>query len=684
MIPDPLLKKFRYELILAGIILLSGFLYFYNLSQNGYSNTYYAAAVRSILSNPAVMLWGSFDPAGFVTVDKPPVAIWVQTVSAVIFGYTGWALILPQAVAGVCSVLLLYLVISRSFGKPTGLIAAFVLTITPIAVAVGRTNNLDGLLVFVLLLAFITAMEAWRRGSLPLLVATAILVGIGFNIKMIEAFAVVPAFFGIYLLSKPIPLKTRIAHLAGAGAVLLVISFSWAVMVDMTPADQRPYIGSSEHNSALELIFGYNGLSRIIGKADQPGDGTGGFNRTMTSQGFQGMPGGEMPAAPPFMDGNFTPGGNSPAPGNLSAGPGQSGAGMPSPGPGGMNEGGTPGLFRLGNEEMAAQISWLIPFALIGALVWLRRPSLAWLRDLSEQEIVVLASLLWLIPELGYFSLSSGHFHRYYLVMVAPPLAALVAIGAVRMHREYRDTGMKGWLLVLAIPVTGIVQAFILRYTPDFSGFLPWGILSVSLVAGAVLAALRFHHLQNRTPVITGVIVLVCALLLVAPAIWSCTPLLSAGNGAIPVAGPDLGQGRGMPGGQMPGMGHENTDYEGLISYLQSHRGNETYLAGVTSANSGGSELIVRTGEAVMAIGGFSGSDSILTNETLQEMVHAGDIRYFFLSQHMRGGPGTSSAEAISWIPDSCAVVPDSDWNTNSSADTRSGRGNVLYDCRGA
>ncbi|HWQ66138.1 MAG TPA: glycosyltransferase family 39 protein [Methanospirillum sp.] len=666
---DHILKKYCYELTLVGIILVAGFLYLVNLSQNGYSNPYYAAAIKSMLTNPAISIWGSFDSAGFVTVDKPPVALWVQMTSVLICGYTGWALILPQALAGIISVILLYLVISRSYGKPSGLIAAFVLTITPIAVAVGRTNNLDGLLVCVLLLAFITAIEAWRRGSLLWLTMTAILVGIGFNIKMIEAFAVIPAFFGIYLLSRPIPLKKRILHLACAGAVLVVVSFSWAVMVDLTPSGERPYIGSSENNSALELIFGYNGLSRIIGKTDPLNERTEGFNRTMTplnqkdDQAGDGM-GGEP--IPPSSDRE------------------EIRSGIPSPGMGGPDEAGSPGLLRLGNEQMAGQITWLLPFALIGLLAWIRRPVLSRIQNLTEQEILLCALLLWLVPELAYFSLSSGHFHLYYLVMVAPPLASLVGIGAVSLYQEYLHADIRGWLLVLAIPVTGIVQSLILLRTPEFSGILPWIILSGSLLIGGILAWIRARDLNITRRRVTQIVALGIGILFIAPALWSCTPLLSPGSGSIPVAGPDQNTGDSGPGGQNPGMPSQGTVNQDLIKYLQSHAQNETFLVGVESANAGGSDLIVKTGEAVMALGGFSGRDQILSKEALQERIRQGEIRYFFLTRHGGGMPGDSSEGVTTWIADTCPVVPDSEWNTNPTSNTTERRERVLYDCRSA
>lgn len=208
------IARSRTGILLALILLLAGILNIWNIWNQGITNAYYAAAVRSMLENPSWIFFNSFDAAGFVTVDKPPVGLWVQIASAAVFGFSGWALVLPQALAGVGSVALVYAIVSRPFGKTAGLISVLVLAITPIFVAVSRNGTMDGLLIFVLLLAVWIVLKAARENSLPLLLLAAALVGVGFNIKMIQAFIVVPAILAVYLLgAQDTPLKKRVGHL---------------------------------------------------------------------------------------------------------------------------------------------------------------------------------------------------------------------------------------------------------------------------------------------------------------------------------------------------------------------------------------------------------------------------------------------------------------------------------------
>ncbi|MDO9326837.1 MAG: glycosyltransferase family 39 protein, partial [Methanoregula sp.] len=354
--------KNQAEILLCAILLLSGFLNFWNLWNTGFSNTYYAAAVRSMLENPGVAFFNSFDAAGFVTIDKPPVGLWVQCLSAALLGYSGWALELPQALAGVGSVALVYAIVSRPFGKPAGLVSAFALAVTPIFVAVSRNGTMDGLLIFVLLLALWVALKAAREQSLPLLLISVFLIGIGFNIKMIQAFIVVPAVFVIYLMGMRNSSRKKIfLHLGLALLVLAATSLSWAVAVDLVPASQRPYIGGSGDNTVLGLIVNYNGLHRLengqsggngvpggapVGNTIQPG-GPGGVaftvdlprNRTAGSRMNDNAAGSGM-APPDQGQGQFPQGGPSGAPPTASVTGDARGGGM-------MDNSGTPGLFRL-------------------------------------------------------------------------------------------------------------------------------------------------------------------------------------------------------------------------------------------------------------------------------------------------------------------------------------------------
>src|SRR5579875_3012835 len=409
----------RWETGALGLILaVAAFLNCFELSKEGWANTYYSAAVKSMLQSWHNFFFVSFDPGGFVTVDKPPLGFWVQTASAKLFGFHGWSILLPEALAGVGAVALTFFIVRRVVGSVAGLLAALVLAVTPITVATSRNNTIDTLLVFTLLLGAWALLKATERGSLRWLLLALALVGLGFNIKTLEAYLVLPAFVAIYFLAAPVSRWTRIWHLALAGVVLLVISLSWMTAVDLTPASQRPYVGSSQHNSELELALGYNGIQRLLGH----GAGGGSNNRPSATastgstiaagqtgnaaaggSSAAGVPGQPSAAgAAPAANGApaVAQGGAGGAPGG---GPGGNG------GPGGYGENGNPGILRLFDQQLGGQIAWLIPLAAIGAVV-------AWgsgLRRLNRRQQTILLFGLWLLTGAAFFSVA-GFFHRYY------------------------------------------------------------------------------------------------------------------------------------------------------------------------------------------------------------------------------------------------------------------------------
>ncbi len=269
-------KKRELDIVLILILLASAFLNIYNIWKDDTVNPYYTAAVTSMMQSFHNFFYASFDAAGFITVDKPPITYQIQTISALIFGMHGWSVILPQALAGVGSVLLMYLLIKPTFGKTAARIASFVMACTPIAVAVARTNNVDALLVFFLLLATWLLFKAIRKGKLIWLLAAFFVVGVGFNTKMLQAYMILPAFLLFYLIAANATIKKKIISLVSALAVLAAVSLSWPLIVDNIPASKRPYIGSSQTNSVLELAFGYNGIQRLTGQ--NSGGGQGGSN----------------------------------------------------------------------------------------------------------------------------------------------------------------------------------------------------------------------------------------------------------------------------------------------------------------------------------------------------------------------------------------------------------------------
>jgi 4-amino-4-deoxy-L-arabinose transferase-like glycosyltransferase len=568
MMPADIIKKYPAEIALCAILCLSAFLNLWNIGTGGFSNAYYAAAVKSTLVNPVAGFFNSLDPAGFITVDKPPVGLWVQAAFAAVLGFSGWVLILPQALAGVGSVALIYFIVSRPFGKPAGLVAAFALAVTPISVAIARNGTMDMQMIFVVLLAVWAALKAAREQSLPWLLCAAVLVGVGFNIKMIQAFIVVPAILIVYLLATTdFSWKKRVIHLGLAVLVLLAVSLSWALVVDSIPKDQRPFVGGSDDNTELGLILNYNGAHRLgIGDSSGPGGSSGplagGSSGGLSSAGPGGSPGSPGSASAP-------PGGSS------SQGPGQGtgrgnaagSSGMSSGGPGGMGGGGTDksssGLFRLFQNDLAGDIGWLLVFALIGVLAWAKKPrslSLSGIKEagyFSERGLTLLAMLLWLVPGLIYFSFTSGFWHDYYIATLAPPLAALVGIGAVGMYQEYVTGSRAGWLLVIAVLATGLVQAYFLGKVTGLAGSLSPFILAATLICAGLLALMMI-----RTTMVPGIhrghiLAIAIAILLIAPLAWSCTQLPGGNSGNLPSASLSGGSGGSMggggPGGSMSG-----------------------------------------------------------------------------------------------------------------------------------
>jgi 4-amino-4-deoxy-L-arabinose transferase-like glycosyltransferase len=643
--------KYRAEILLAGILALSAFLNIWNLWNQG-GNAYYAAAVRSALVNPWAGFFGSVDPAGFITIDKPPVGIWVQALFAAVLGYREWICVLPQALAGTGCVLLIYGIVSRPFGKPAGLVSALALAVTPIFVAIARNETMDAQMIFVILLAVWAALKAARERSLPYLLGAAALAGLAFNIKMIQAFIIVPAVFGIYLWGAAgLAWRQRILHLALAAIVLLAASLSWALVVDAIPADQRPYIGGSGDNTVLGLIVNYNGIHRLgiggTGMGGGPGGSSGSFtdgmsrpdrtNRSAEATGQAASPpagsgdsAGGIAGTPPGMPAssgstaatggpagmglaNSTTGAPDPSPAsfagpgngagvNTGTAPGMSGSppgGMPAAGQGvrqgpagmqqsssgisglfslsgtgggGMNSGGSPGFFRIFRDGLAGDIAWLLIFALIGVLAWVRRPENLSLDGISragymnEKSLTILAFLLWLVPGLLYFSFTTGFWHDYYIATIAPPIAGLVGIGAAGMYDRYTAGGRAGWLLVAAVLVTGLLQVLFLSYDAVWAGPLLPLVLAETIVCTVLLAWVQVHRSGPLAVHRAKIVALALAVLFIAPLVWSFTPMLNGNGGTMPTAGPSGSRGSGPGQSNVFGIaGPGNVGYGALI-----------------------------------------------------------------------------------------------------------------------
>jgi 4-amino-4-deoxy-L-arabinose transferase-like glycosyltransferase len=641
-----IIESKRETFLLSLILMLSAVLNFANIGIEGYANTFYAAGVKSMMMNFKNFFFASFDPAGFVTIDKPPLGFWIQTISAKLFGFNGWSIILPQALSGVISVWVIYYLVKRSFGSFSGLIAALCLAVTPIFVASSRNNTIDNLLVLALLLACWALSIAAENGKLKYLIVSLVLVGIGFNIKMIEAYMVAPALYITYLLSSALPYKKKITHLVLGTVILLVVSLSWAVITDLVPAGNRPYIGSSTNNSVMQLIIGHNGLQRV-------GLGENNFGRGQRQPGLlnnekpqTGL--GQVPTATHS---------------------GQYGMGATS----------KPSILRLfSKNNMSDQIGWLLPLALIGFAVAAIEEKFKFPFD-NKRKLSLLLWFMWLLPEFIYFSVSKNITHTYYLTTMAPSIAALVGIGFTALWKLFKEGGWKTWILATAFIANGLVEILILSYNYSTSngyktlilitGFL--GILFSIILALVNIPRTKKQSKQNNTKdkKLNKILISIAFMgLLIAPTVWSFTPMFHSMNGSSPSAGLELFSSR-QRGNSIV------TDNSKLIKFLEANRKNEKYLVEVPSAMTYGSDLILKTGEPVLTLGGFMGSDPILTVDQFKQLVADGAIRYAMATggsnrgMGMTGVMGSNSNTAImSWIKANGKAVPDSEWKDSTSS----------------
>ncbi|MFC0026165.1 glycosyltransferase family 39 protein [Neobacillus cucumis] len=551
----------RVDYLLVGILLFSLGLNFYNLNNAG-TNTYYTAAVKSMMQNFHAFFYASFDPEGFITVDKPPVALWIQTLSAKIFGLSDFSVLLPEALAGVISVFLMYILVKPKFSRTAGLLSSLVLACSPIFVAVVRTNNVDSILILTLLIAAWAVMKAVDQKKLGWLILSVTLIGVGFNIKMLQAYMVVPAIFLFYWMAVKLTWKKRLLHLIAATVVMAGISLSWAVAVDSVPASERPYIGSSQTNSVLELAFGYNGIQRLLGQnkgtksmgsastAVQNKDNSSTTNTSNgqtpsnqsaaasgQAQGTQGTAASsnQGTAVTDSSSNTQAPMGNG-APPNLQVGMG----GKMGGGTGGMFGTGTAGPLRLFSSELSGQISWLLPFilfAVIGLFAEFRKT-----KKFDMRIKFAAFWLTWLIPMMIFFSMAQ-FFHQYYLSMMGPAIAALVGIGWTMLWNYFTtNDGWKSGLLPCGILTTFLFEALILNQNSQ-SKFLVVG----TVLVGVILFILMVQRMKKETysPALPMAALLA---LLILPLYWTGITINKTNNASTPIAGPGSGMG-GMGGG---------------------------------------------------------------------------------------------------------------------------------------
>ncbi|GGF35192.1 glycosyltransferase family 39 protein [Williamsia phyllosphaerae] len=631
-VADGVVHRIAFVALLVGTAVL----YLWNLGMNRYANDFYAAAEQAGSQSWKAWFFGASDAGNSITVDKPPVSLWISGIAVRVFGLNSWSILVPQALMGVASVALVYLIARRIAGPNAGLLAGVVLALTPVAALMFRFNNPDALLVLLLLGAAWATIAILDDGRVRWAVLAGGLIGIAFLTKQLQALLIVPAIGVVYLAFGPPAWKTRIVHLLAAAAAMIVGAGWWVLAVSLWPKDSRPYIGGTEHNSIIELTIGYNGLGRLTGNE---------------SSGLGGGADGPRPSGD---------------------------------GPMGALFGGQTGILRMFSNLVGGQVGWLIPAALILGVVAIALRGRSPRIDLERSTVVF--AWLWLLSNGVLMSYMAGIFHPYYTLALVPPIALLVGIGGVRSWQARETLWVRGALIVTAA-ITGYLAWVILDRTSDFQGWLRWVVVALTVLLVLALVAEKFTagtftngRITSRAMVAIAVIVG-----LAGPTAYTINTVATSRTGGLAAAGPQrspldaFGGGRGgrggmpgssVPGGSMPAgaTGSPMTPAEmkaaatalrrsftgeppprAVTELLARGAQNRRWAAAAVSAlAASGYQLALE--RPVMPVGGFSGGDPSPTLAQFQRYVAQGDIGWFIGGGgFMMRGNGTA-AQIAAWV----------------------------------
>lgn len=625
----------------VALLLATGFLYLWGLGASGTANSFYAAAVQAGSTSWKALFFGSLDAGNFITVDKPPAALWVMGLSARLFGFNAWSMLVPQALEGVAAVGLLYGAVRRWSGPVAGLAAGAALALTPAAALIFRFNNPDALLVLLMVAGAYCVVRAVERAGTRWLLLAGVAIGFAFLTKMLQGVLVLPAFGAVYLIAARTSLRRRLTQLLGAAAAVVVSAGWWIAAVQLWPASSRPYIGGSTNNTVMDLVLGYNGFGRLLGGSGNAGGG--------------GAMGGGTAAT-------------------------------------GSSFGGATGIGRLFGSEMGNEISWLLPAALVGLVggLWFTRRAPR--TDRTRAALVLWGG--WLLVTGVVFSSMQGTIHPCYTVALAPAIAGLVAVGGRELWRRRAClTGRLGTAAIVA--AAGGRSVMLLGRNSGWLPSLRWIVLGVTV---AVCLALLVPLSTLARPALrraAGSLLLAGMLAgLSGTAAYAAATAASPHSGSIPSVGPasavaagsGMGGGMGAPAGgqgevpegtprqdgqQPPGTSDSATS-GGTASeepVVGSGGGGgqgvaasselTTLLAATTSrwsaavvGDQSAAELELSSETAVMAMGGWSGSDPAPTLAQFEQYAISGQVRYFIAGGGAAGGgQGTGTvAQITAWV----------------------------------
>lgn len=586
---------------LLSLLLLTGLLYCWGLDINGWANAYYSAAVMSGAQDWTAFLYGSSDPANSITVDKPPLSIWVMALSVRLFGLSSWSILLPQALMGVLTVFLLYILVRRYAGVYTGLLAATFMAVTPVSTVMFRYNNPDALLILIMVGCALATVTAIDRQQPLLLTAAGAMAGAGFLTKQLQIALILPALAITYVVFASATWRRRLLHLICAFLSAAAVAGSWLLAVQLTAPTSRPFIGGSRTNSALELALGYNGLQRLTGEDA--------VRTTPTDA----------------LDGDFTG-----------------------------------GFQRFLEPQFASQCGWFLPLSLVGmslAAVWIAKRE-----GRRGTRALLLLSGTWLVTSATVLAFMSGILHPYYCLTSVPPLCVLSAVG---LRYLLKSRTRKSRVLLLLTLVAAMTMAYVsaLRSIQDFPG-LPLILLVLWAVAIALQFMPGIRRPVARAAS-AGLIAVLLAGPVIWSLNTVLSPHVGAGVIAGPsILGyrsdhPDKQHlGDHVIPGQVALMFGDSTQ-PAVVDALRGIPPSVTWVT-ATIGSETAANYQLEVGRSVLPIGGFDGTDPFPSLEQFQALVAGGRVGSLVIKDLpplTLEGKG-ESARIVDWVRTSFAPEP--------------------------
>ena len=541
---------------------------------------YYAAAARSMSMSWHDFVYGAFDPAGTISVDKLPGALWIQALFVRLFGVHTWAVALPQVLEGILTVLVLYRVVRRLAGAGAAILAAGVLALSPAVVTLDRANIPDTLLILLLVLAADALVAGLASGNRRAVILAGMWVGLTFQAKMIEAWLVVPALGVTFFVASDTALRNRLLRLGAMVAVAVVVSLSWMVFVSLTPVSQRPYVDGSQHNSVVEQVFDYNGLGRV----GQPSPNAE-LGHTL-----------DIPVL------------------SVSAS--------------------RPAWNRLLQGPYGRDIGWLLPAAVamvpLGLVARRRQPR----TDLVRAGVILWG--VWLVTLTVVFSVSAT-VNSYYLGVLAPPIAALLGIGARLAWESRRSTLTRVALIGIVLLTSGYGYWLLPSSGTGLPVWLAPFLVGLGLLAVATVAATMLPHGHRAGSAIAVVIAgIVGGAILLVPLVASVS-VVSNELGAFDTPF----QPAAVTTFTRSFFGAPLKPLSTLPAIQAVRHGAPDLMAAQTSVLA--APLIFATGQEVLPIGGYTGTIPEPSVATLRSMVDVGTF-------HLAVTAGNNKDSRVIWI----------------------------------